>query len=186
MRNNQPQQNSFQKQPRRSHQRQRWEIDMEIAQEKRRQEEGAELARKNALEQTVENYPPLANAQVVKSKWAGDRKFTDLASEWSSTSAIQKEEEEIAKSRSRNQEYSFILPRFQNIHRFEEPEDNEIQESANPIKEDEDGWNTVKRIKVRKLKQDKTLLELEKETAESSEPDETVWNQPQEYETCWD
>ena len=179
--------NNRQQQPRRPHKKQNWEIDLEVAQEKRQKAAADEVTRKSALEKTVDNYPPLANAQVVSSKWVGNYTFTDLATEWKSASIAQKEEEEMAKIRSRQQEYGFSLPRFRNIQHFEEPEDNLISPLENVKEEEDDGWNTIQRTKARKPKHEKTLQDLEKETAqEAAAQDDTVWNQDQEHETCWD
>jgi len=164
---------------RRQYTKPRWEIEedekkAELAEMQRRAERG--------LERTEENFPALGNGATRQMSWDG-RKFNELAAEWKEQTdreneVVQEEKHEI----------SFSLPRFHNVRRFAEPEE-EIFEPR-PVKksvDDEGEWNTVTR-KPRKEKRELTFDELEaKYGGEVDEDDDaTVWGGTEEHQTCWD
>ena len=181
------------RQPRRPYEKPQWQIEKENADAE--QETKLDKQRRG-MENTEENFPSLGFPFEKTVTWSGERKFTELASEWKESNDKQKEEEQVERTRSENNEYTntFILPRFRNIHRFEEPEDQDILiekeiDNANKNIDDNDGWTVVER-KNRKSKREKTLEELDAEYQKSQEEDdikdETVWGAPEEHETCWD
>lgn len=160
----------------------RWEIEKEeaerIAEEKRKEQE-------RGLENTEENFPSLVSRKHVAPTWNG-RKFAELASEWKSID----EEEKTVKPEVKEQIVSgseFMLPKFNNIHRFHEPEDDirHYEEEST----DKDGWVQVER-KVYVPKNKKTVLDYTEEDFddETKDNDDTVWgaDDREEHETCWD
>jgi hypothetical protein len=190
------------RQPRRPYEKPQWQIEKDRADA----EAEAELEKKmRGMENTEENFPTLCAPVTKTVTWGGERKFTDLASEWREDDTRRKEEEEEEKRRAEDIEryrnerntYSnsnFVLPRFRNVRRFEEPEDqerldeNETTKPAEQFGEDETGWTVVER-KI-KVKREKTFEELEAEYQKDLEEgtnDDTVWAAgPEEHETCWD
>lgn len=131
-----------------------------------------------------DNFPVLGNG-TQRSSWIG-RKFAELATEWNEDDEKRKEEEaEIIKSQ--RHDYTVVLPRFQNIRKFEEPEDKEAEISPSSMNETVDGWKTIERKKQQKPKElkEKTFEDYEKEEEKKEKEDETVWDVP-EHETCWD
>jgi hypothetical protein len=125
------------------------------------------------------NFPQLGDVKH-KSSWIG-RKFAELASEWNQDDEKRKEDAELRQSYTRN--YTVVLPRFQNIQKFEEEEEAQ----ASPASEVADEWKTIERKKQQKPKElkEKTFEEYEKEAEKQEKEDETVWDVP-EHETCWD
>ena len=125
------------------------------------------------------NFPQLGNIKN-KSLWIG-RKFADLASEWNQDDEKRKEEACMRQTYTRN--HTVVLPRFQNIQKFEEEEEPEVSPSSEVV----DEWKTIERKKQQKPKElkEKTFEEYEKEAEKQEKEDETVWDVP-EHETCWD
>jgi hypothetical protein len=160
-------------------QKSHWDIQREEAAKQKEQEEKAkEEKRLRGLEMNDENFPTLGNATTSTSGWAG-RKFSELVSEWKEEEDRLKEEDEILNN---NEHDVFVLPKFTNMHRFEEPED--VVEEISPIKQVEDEWITVKSKKNRKPK---ALVSEEHDNFEEQENNDTVWSEErQEHETCWD
>jgi hypothetical protein len=128
-----------------------------------------------------DSFPVLGNG-TQRSSWIG-RKFADLASEWNEDDERRKEDAEIIKAQQRH-DYTVVLPRFQNIRKFEEPEDMEV-EASRSNEDSADGWKTIERKKPQQKPRDKTFEEYEKEEEKKDENDDTVWDIP-EHETCWD
>lgn len=132
-----------------------------------------------------DSFPVLGNG-TQRSSWIG-RKFAELATEWNEDDEKRVQEEaEIAKSQRLNTNYTVVLPRFQNIRKFDEPEDKEPEASPSH-NESEDGWKKIERKKQQKPneRKEKTFEEYEKEEEKKEKEDETVWDVP-EHETCWD
>jgi len=132
-----------------------------------------------------DSFPALGNG-TQRSSWIG-RKFADLATEWNEDDEKrQQEESEIIKSQ--RHDYTVVLPRFQNIRKFEEPEDKYKELEVSPsTNQSEDGWKTIERKKQQKPneRKEKTFEDYEKEEEKKEKEDDTVWDVP-EHETCWD
>lgn len=186
--------NPFQKErraPRRPHEKPFWQIEEEKAklalEEKKKEAE-------RGLEDTMENFPTLGGNTAVQSGsiWSGSRKFSELASEWKSTDDQQKEEEEKQKNSTgttTSYDEVFQLPRFRNIRRFVEPEDEYCDEVNIPpvdtIPEEEE-WTLVDNRKYRKPKPEFDFSEEGLDNYDENEEDGTVWGAAEEHETCWD
>lgn len=152
----------------RNYQKPQWEIqeeeDKKKAEEKKRAEE-------RGLEKTEENFPSLGGSAPRVNTWGGGRKFTELAAEW--------KEEADKKVEVKEEEEKFVLPKFRNVHRFVEPEDDRPPPPPE-IKDDNDGWTTVER-KIVKKKEFKSMFDEDGNLIE----DDTVWGGEEEEETCW-
>ena len=152
----------------------------EAAKQKEQEDKQKEENRLRGLEMNEENFPTLGNPNTSSYGWNG-RKFSELATEW-------KEEDDRLKDyqlNSKNTEDSdiFVLPKFTNIHRFEEPEDT--QEETKLVPQVEDEWTVVKSRKNRKSKTPNNTEESN--NFDEIENDDTVWaEERQEHETCWD
>lgn len=147
---------------------------------------GIEKGQDIVIENTEENFPTLVSQTSVKF-WNSDKKtFAQLATEWNEKA----KEEEITKQAEAEESqrieasprYTHSLPKFHNVHRFVEPEDEpEEPPAVAPI--NDDGWVTVQR----KIRREKTFQE--KFNRPETPPQDTVWNadeHPNEHETCWE
>jgi len=157
-----------------------WEVEKEAAEKAEREKKEAD--EKAALENTEENFPSLSRAAPKQVSWGG-RKFSELAVEWKSKA----EEEALSKNTPEKDTPSLdgiVLPKFNNVHRFHEPE----QEKEVPDQEtnDDTEWKTIRR-KVY-IPKKKTIEEEIKEEEEKPESNDTVWDaeEKEEHETCWD
>lgn len=166
-----------QRAPRRQFEKPFWQIEKEKA-EQEAIEKQKEIER--GLEDTEQNFPTLGVAGI-KSGWSGTRKFTELVSEWKADEDKKKEEEEAEKTLGYKNDTGFVLPQFNNVRRFEEPEEV-IEEAEQPA---EDEWTRVDHRKYRKPKAEKTFEEDEFDDDEG-EHDDTVWGGQEEHQTCWD
>jgi hypothetical protein len=128
-----------------------------------------------------DSFPALGNT-AQPSLWIG-RKFAELATEWNEDDEKRKEESENIQSQRLN--YTVVLPRFQNIRKFEEPED---RVEVSPSNESPDGWKTIERKKQQKPREskEKTFEDYDKELEKQEKQDETVWDDVPEHQTCWD
>lgn len=157
-----------------------WEVEKDAAEKAEREKKESE--EKAALENTEENFPSLSRAAPKTNSWGGGRKFSELAVEWKTKA----EEETLTKNVSEKDTSAdgLVLPKFNNVHRFHEPE----QEKEVPLQEtnDDTEWKTVRR-KVY-IPKKKTIEEEIKEEEEKPESDDTVWatEEKEEHETCWD
>lgn len=162
-----------------------WEIEKEkndrLAEEKRKEAE-------RGLENTETNFPVLCAAAPKNTSWVGRKTFSQLATEWKETEDEKKRREDMEKATGIDADTPFILPTFQNVHRFVEPEEEqpveEPKKEPSPEDLEEIGWTIVQNRKPRVKKE----IEFKEEDAESSEgsQDDTVWNTREEHETCWD
>lgn len=163
----------------RNYSKPQWEQEKDAAEKAEKDKREAE--EKAALENTEENFPSLSRAAPKQVSWSG-RKFSELATEWK-----EKAEEEASVKQTVDKDVSLegvVLPKFNNVHRFHEPEEN-VENSTEDKNSDEE-WKTVRR-KVYVPKK-KTIEEEIKEEEEKEESDDTVWatEDKEEYETCWD
>ena len=124
------------------------------------------------------NFPSLGGASSATKSWSG-RKFTELATEWKAEEDQKKAEKELEK---KGETYEFALPKFNNIHHFHEPEDQEEEQEEE--KQEESEWVEVKKkVRVKKSVLDYTEKDFEKD----DKNDDTCWgDNREEYETCWD
>lgn len=167
-----------QRAPRRQFEKPFWQIEKEKA-EQEAIEKQKEMER--GLEDTEQNFPTLGVAGI-KSGWSGTRKFTELVSEWKADEDKKKEDEETEKTLGYKNDTGFVLPQFNNVRRFEEPEEVLDEEEEKPA---EDSWTRVDHKKYRKPKAEKTFEEDEFDE-DDGEHDDTVWGGQEEHQTCWD
>lgn len=164
----------------------RWEVEKDDEEEKKK---AAEIESEKKREFTEENFPVLGNLNSSVKVWGGEKTFATLANEWNDK--MQKEEIEKKQKDVEHQETVFHkrstapLPRFHNVHRFVEPEDDEQSTQYQKVDPEEEGWVTVDRKKYRR---EKTLEEKLARPPTPEENGDTVWdgNAPEEHETCWD
>ena len=167
--------------PRRQYEKPLWQI------EKEKEQQELEEKKKEAergLEDTVENFPTLGKTTPATSTiWSGSRKFSELASDWKIADEKRKEDEERLKASGQDERNDvFQLPRFRNVHRFSEPEDEYYEEP--PEVPSEEKWTVVDHRKYRKPK--KEIDFNEDDFDDCQDEDGTVWNAQEEHETCWD
>jgi hypothetical protein len=167
--------------------RSRREYVSEATSRLQQEEEERRIAQEKAIENNETNFPSLVTSLKAPTWSTGSKTFAQLASEWSEkakeeelTKQVETEEEQRTIIRPR---YNHALPKFHNVHRFVEPEDDEISdEQPVPVNQD-DGWVTVQR----KARREKTIEE--KFNRPETPPQDSVWNaddQPNDHETCWD
>jgi hypothetical protein len=172
---------SEQRRTRPSNQKTYWDRQREIEQKTKDEEEKlVEKKRIESLEMTEENFPALGNSSTKTTGWGG-RKFSELASEWKEEDDKLIETETMNSVREDTRE-DFVLPRFMTTRRFEEPED--VAEEPKPASPVDDEWTVVSHRKVRKPK---PIIDDEfDQRDEVNENGDTVWDAPEEHETCWD
>lgn len=135
------------------------------------------------------NFPELVKPKNSMSVWGGTKSFAELANEWKSKD----ESDEILKQseeRRKTQESAYVfrqnipLPKFHNVRRFIEPEDDQDYNRSNDQQEESD-WILVDRKKVH---QEKTFEEkiAKREIESAEETSKSTEEQAQEYESCWD
>lgn len=174
----------------RYHRKSQWELEKE---EQVQKQKADEVENEKKRELTEENFPVLGSVPSNMKVWGGPKTFATLATEWDDKKK-KEENEKKQKELEEQDETAFHkrvtapLPRFHNVHRFVEPEDDEEDEEQ-PVEQkvdpEEQGWVTVDRKKYRR---EKTLEEKLARPPTPEENDETVWNgdAPKEHETCWD
>lgn len=167
-----------------------WQIEQEKA---KLELEEKKKAAERGLEDTIENFPTLGNTSMTSSSsiWSGGRKFSELASDWKMADDQRKEEEERQKTASTTvyTDGVFPLPRFHNMGRFGEPEDEYYEENdsmAHQQAPSEEKWTLVDNRKYRKPKPEFDFSEEDVNAFREDEEDGTVWGGQEEHETCWD
>lgn len=135
------------------------------------------------------NFPALGEVPKKVTVWGGTKSFAELASEWKEkqeTDELMKQHEEEKKSQQPTYYRQNVpLPKFHNVRRFVEPEDDE--EVAKPVnkKEDDEGWTVVDRTKVRREKTfEERMAKIEMEEKNAS--NELEADGHEEYESVWD
>jgi hypothetical protein len=127
-----------------------------------------------------EEFPTLTPAVVPKTnQWEGKRKFSEMAVQCELRAKEQKFHDEVEKSMQKNN-YNNYLPKFDNIGRFIEPEDEYRPVTNEKNIEDDDGWTTVKNLKARKAKNIEEIANRpptpeEKSDWDNDVPDDTDW-----------
>jgi hypothetical protein len=120
-----------------------------------------------------EDFPSLVLAakSVAKgNQWEGKRKFSEMAVQCELRAKEQQFHNEIEKSMQKYN-YNNYLPKFDNVGRFIEPEDDYEQENKENYIKDDDGWTTVKNIKARKAKNLEEIAERPPTPEEKSDWD---------------
>lgn len=160
----------------RRYEKPRWQV-LEEEEETRRKEK-----QEQGLENTEQNFPALSTTNILKPKIG--KSFAQIAAEGHERHELE-EQKKTYQERRREQRFDMPLPVFHNIHNYTEPEDDMPQDQPKHGSQTEDGWITVDRKKYYKKK----LPEEERPPTpeeQSEQKDDTVWNQPEEHETCWD
>lgn len=172
---------SEQRSQRPSNQKSYWERQRQEQQKAKEEEQKLlEEKRLKSLEMNEDNFPVLGNPPAKSSGWDG-RKFSELASEWKEEQDKLIDENTMNNVKDEIRE-DFVLPRFMTTRRFEEPED--VVDEPKTVTPVEDEWTVVSHKKVRKPK---PIIDDEfDEQAEVDDNGETVWDGPEEHETCWD
>lgn len=129
-------------------------------------------------------FPSLVTNTVKPKQWEGKRKFSELAIQCELRSKEEKLREEIEKSMQNysNNTYNNYLPKFDNVGRFVEPEDEEYVDETSNKENEEEGWTTVKHRKDRKIKSIEEIANRPPTPEEKSEWDQEVaedsyWNE---------
>jgi len=188
--------NPFQKErrvSRRPHEKPFWMIEKEREQ---LELEEKKKAAERGLEDTLDNFPMLGGIPNTTNSgtsniWSGSRKFSELASEWKSSDEQRKEDEERDKNHANDNNHDdvFQLPRFRNIHRFGEPEDeycDDTEDQPPSQVKPEDEWKVVDNRRYRKPKPAFDFSDESLDDYHEHVEDGTVWGAPEEHETCWD
>lgn len=129
-----------------------------------------------------DEFPSLVSTNVLKTKkWEGTKKFSDLAVQCEIRNKEQQYHQEIEKSMQKYN-YNNYLPKFENVGRFIEPEDDYEQENKENYIREDDGWTTVKNVKARKVKNIEEIAERPPTPEEKSDwvndlPDDSDWNE---------
>jgi len=160
----------------RRYEKPRWQV-LEEEEETRRKEK-----QDQGMEDTEHNFPALS-AAVPKATFV-KRSFAQIAAEGHEKSEKEAMKKTIEETH-RNERYNTPLPVFHNVRHYVddyiEPEDDQPKNSKN-----EDGWVTVDRKKHRVKKTIEQVVQEDEEQHKQQEQENTVWNQPEEHETCWD
>ena len=135
------------------------------------------------VEKKIEDdFPSLVTTTVSKPKqWEGKKKFSELAVQCELRAKEQQFHQEVEKSMQKYN-YNNYLPKFDNVGRFVEPEDDYQEVTKEKYIEDEDGWTTVKNVKARKTKNIEEIAERPPTPEEKSDwlnelPDDSDWNE---------
>ncbi len=173
--------NAKKEEPRYNHRRNykpQWEIEQEEAELKKKKQE-EELAKKQELNE--DNFPNLRGPVSKVTVWGEKKSFASLAAEWNEKS----KNDEIEKRVQEKESYEHYrrsnapLPKFYNIHRFVEPEDDEAP-NQQERRTEESEWTLVDH---RKYRREKTIEE--KVNRPPTPEDNSVWDNDED-ETCWD
>lgn len=125
-------------------------------------------------------------ADVKVSTWGNKKTFATLAAEWDEQSKIvELEKQQEDKDQMFSRKTVMLLPRFHNVRRFVEAEEEAVEEKAPQTSNSDDaGWVTVDRKKYRREK----TIEEKLNRPPTPENDGTVWDGTgaEEHETCWD
>lgn len=125
-----------------------------------------------------DDFPSLVVTPLKPKQWEGKRKFSELAVQAELRAKKEKYREEIEKSMQQTN-YNSYLPKFNNVGRFVEPED-EPYRRVEKENVDEDGWTTVKNSKARKTKN------IEEVANRPPTPEEkTEWNEDLPEDSDW-
>ena len=175
--------------PRYNNRKSQWQLEKE-EEEQRKVVQQQELEKKKEFNE--DNFPTLGSGATSVKVWGEKKTFAALAVEWN-----KKAEQDAMEQKHREKEEqeavlfhrraNVPLPRFHNVHRFVEPEDDDgelEEENEKSVTPEEEGWTLVDRAKYRRQK----TFEEKMARPPTPENDDTVWNgdTPNEHETCWD
>jgi len=158
----------------------------EYREQRRREEDEVQKKEEQSRENNEQNFPTLITRLSAPSWSVGTKTFAQLASEWSEKSKeeeLLKKDEEESKN-TLQQRYTHSLPKFRNVRRFVEVEDQPQSSETSEEEQIEDEWKVVVH---RKPRREKTIEE--KFSRPITPPQDSVWNaddHPNENETCWD
>lgn len=170
--------------------RQRYEVVEEERQAASKKKNEQEQERFTKCELTENNFPAIGAPISKMSVWGGTKSFATLAAEWNekekldeSKKIIQEKDESGTSAKHRQ---NIPLPRFQNVRRFRENNDN--SERVENTNKEESEWTLVDRKRHRKEKTFEERIQQLEQKAEQQEKDDSVWNNeaPNEHETCWE
>jgi hypothetical protein len=157
----------------RRYEKPQWQIEEEAAAAKMKENQ------ERGMDDNESNFPALST--VAPKIGFTAKRFADIALAGHEKSE-REAQKKVVEEKYRTERYNLPLPVFHNVGHFVEPEDDRpYHEPAKP--RDEDGWVTVDRKKYRSKKatEDRPLTPEEEQHRE-----DTVWDQPEEHETCWD
>jgi hypothetical protein len=142
------------------------------------------------VENNETNFPTLCSVASKAPTWStGQKTFSQLASEWKTDEDDKKRMEDMEKATGIDNDAPFVLPTFNNIQRYVEPEDelpeDESPPAPPPTEDDEVGWTTVRNRKPR-IKKELVFKEEDFDRSSQDSRDNTVWDTREEHETCWD
>lgn len=141
---------------------------------------------KKGVEKTEDNFPALAPAPTIKRVWGGDKKFSDLAKEWSQDNQEKADKEkymaEFEKSKMTSYN-NFVLPTFNCVNKYVEEDEPEESEDELPVPEDS-VWTVVNYTKNKRNKE-KDMEEIANRPPTPDE-DSSVWQDKKLNETYWD
>lgn len=142
------------------------------------------------VENNETNFPALSPGVFKAPSWSTGRKtFSQLASDWKSNEDEKKRLDDMEKATGIDTEAPFVLPTFNNVQRYVEPEDepekDESPPAPPPTDDEEIGWTVVQNRKPY-VKKEKVFKEEDFEKSSQDSRDNTVWETREEHETCWD
>jgi hypothetical protein len=161
-----------------------WKISEEAKAAKKQQMEDERL---KGLEKTENNFPALAPASTNLRVWGGVKKFSDLAKEWNTDAQqkLEKEKQMADFEKTTAGTNHFVMPTFNNSHRFVETTDFVEPDETEPLNIPADSvWKVVDYSKNRRRKE-KNIEEIANRPP-TPEEDGTVWPEKDLNETCWD
>lgn len=155
-----------------------------VEQAKIAKQKEVEAELQKGLVKTEENFPALVPTPTSTRVWGGDKKFSDLAKEWDSETQmkIEKEKQMIEFEKTKTAPSHFVMPKFNNTHRFVETADFVEPEEAEHEQIPSDSvWKVVDRSKNKRRKE-KNMEEVA-DRPPTPEENGTVWP---EHDQTWE
>lgn len=141
----------------------------------------------NELVKTDDNFPALVPTATSARVWGGGKKFSDLAKEWDADSQLKAERErQMAEfEKTKTVPGQFVMPTFNNTHRFVETTDFIEPDEPEQVNIPEDSvWKVVDYSKNRRRKE-KNMEEIANRPP-TPEEDGTIWPERDLNQTCWE
>lgn len=151
----------------------------------KQKEQDVELEK--GLIKTEDNFPALVPTATSKRVWGGDKKFSDLAKEWDKDSQekAEKERQMAEFEKTKTMPGHFVMPTFNNTHRFVETTDYTEPDEPEQVNVPADSvWKVVDYSKNRRRKE-KNMEEIANRPL-TPEEDGTVWPEKDLNQTCWE